>query len=173
LRQALVALNLFFVALKSAATQFEKKSQLENVKWKFTLKRFRNFNNSLSKLSFRKIQYTTGTTWILNVLNVRGTLLSEEIEDFFTLFSAFSSRKRNAPKGIKRRLCGDKLMPSNLRYWRIYVFRGIKWSLRTKGWRGCSNLWKIHKTRRIFYSRLWSVENKVSFWASFFCIFIG
>jgi hypothetical protein len=159
--QALVALDLFFVALKSAATQFEKKSQLENVKWKFTLKRFRNFNNSLSKLSFRKIQYTTGTTWILNVLNVRSTPLSEEIKDFSLFILAFSLRKRNAPKGIKRRLCGDKLMPSNLRYWRIYVFRGIKWSLRTKGWRWCFSLWKTH---RILYPKtFWSVENKVSF----------
>jgi hypothetical protein len=34
LRQALVALNLFFVALQSAAIQFEKKSQLKNVKIK-------------------------------------------------------------------------------------------------------------------------------------------
>jgi hypothetical protein len=41
LRQALVVLNLFFVALKSAATQFEKKSQFEKRK-----------NGSLRRKSF-------------------------------------------------------------------------------------------------------------------------
>ena len=49
-------------------------------------------------------------------LNVRSTPLSEEIKDFSLFISAFSLRKRNALKGLKKWLYGDKLMPSNWRY---------------------------------------------------------
>ena len=69
---------------------------------------------------------------------------------FFTLFLAFSLRKKNVPKGIEKRLCRDKSRPLNLRYWRHYVYRGIKWLLKIKGWKGCFNLWKTH---RILYSK--------------------
>jgi hypothetical protein len=82
LRQALVALNLFFVALKSAATQFEKKSQFETKNGSLRRKSFAA--STTAWVSFIcEIQRITDTMW---TSNVRSTLLSEEIEDFSLYF---------------------------------------------------------------------------------------
>jgi hypothetical protein len=95
----LVALNLFFVALKSVATQFEKKSQFEKRK-NGSLRRKSFATSAAARVSYFFIKFNIQQVQH-EFLNVRGTLLSEEIEDFSLYFQRSLRGRGTRPRGSK------------------------------------------------------------------------
>ena len=106
--QALVALNLFFVALQSAAIQFEKKSQFEKRK-NGSLRRKSLSASATAWVSYFFIKFNIQQVQheLFSCLNVRSTLLSEEIEDFslfiFSVLFEEEERAQGAQKVALRR----------------------------------------------------------------------